>query len=65
MNAPRFWRTKSGVLVLEVGRREVLNRRGFNEPKIDTARVPSGGRAGWLWVRNLTPANPAAKESTQ
>ncbi len=50
-----IWRTPSGYLVMEVERKTAnAGRRGF-ELKID-ARRATGGRHGWLWLRNLQPA---------
>ncbi len=43
------WRTKSGLVVVEMGRRR--DRRGV---KVAAYRADTGGWHGWLHLRNLT-----------
>lgn len=60
----RYWRTKSGVLVTDLEWLLTLDRRGGLAEKVLCERVPSGGRHGWVWLKNLTPAK-APKRRTQ
>lgn len=47
------WRTKGGVVVLEIDRMKVRDRRGRPAVKIQAVRL-TGGDHGWLWLKNLT-----------
>jgi hypothetical protein len=51
----RYWRTKSGVLVVETDRIKVQTPRGAGI-KIRAERAASGGFHGLLWLKDLTPA---------
>lgn len=57
----RYWRTKSGVIVEERGRKlEHCPASGRVRVKIAGYRVPTGGWHGWLWIHKLHPLSRAA-----
>lgn len=57
MSARKLYRTKAGVLVALSSRHRAL-RRGKREWIAFATRVPTGGRHGWLWLRNLRRVGP-------
>lgn len=50
----RRWRTKGGIVIMEIERREELDRQNHMQIKVHGIRL-SHADHGWLWLKKLTP----------
>jgi len=55
----RYWRTKAGIVVIELARSWFDNRHNIRELKILAYRAATMAPHGWLWLKPLRRVSAA------